>query len=122
MLVPDLAGWRRERLPLIPDGNIDVVLDWVCEILSPDTACKDRTRKLPLYGELGVAHAWLVDPAAKTIEVLRFADEHASCLGPGVTTIRCAPSRSTPCRSIWRRCGRGGRDFPLLWCFLIRLN
>lgn len=76
VLVPDLAGWRRERLPLIPDGPIEVVPDWVCEILSPGTARKDRSRKLPLYGRLGVAHAWLVDPAAKTIEVLRHADGH----------------------------------------------
>ena len=81
LLVPDLAGWRRERLPLIPDGHIDVVSDWVCEILSPGTASKDRTRKLPLYGKLGVAHAWLVDPAAKTVEVLRFADGHWVLLG-----------------------------------------
>ena len=81
VLVPDLAGWRRERLPLIPDGHIDVVPDWVCEILSPGTARKDRTRKLPLYGKLGVAHAWLVDPAAKTVEVLRFADGHWVLLG-----------------------------------------
>lgn len=76
VLVPDLAGWRRERLPLIPDGPIEAVPDWVCEILSPSTARKDRARKLPLYGRLGVAHAWLVDPAAKTIEVLRYADGH----------------------------------------------
>lgn len=76
VLVPDLAGWRRERLPLIPDGPIEVVPDWVCEILSPGTARKDRARKLPLYGRLGVTHAWLVDPAAKTIEVLRYADGH----------------------------------------------
>lgn len=81
VLVPDLAGWRRERLPLIPDGHIDVVPDWICEILSPGTARKDRARKLPLYGKLGVAHAWLVDPAAKTIEVLRFADSHWILLG-----------------------------------------
>ena len=81
VLVPDLAGWRRERLPLIPDGHIDIVADWVCEILSPSTARKDRARKLPLYGKLGVAHAWLVDPAAKTIEVMRFADGHWVLLG-----------------------------------------
>lgn len=81
VLVPDLAGWRRERLPLIPDGHIDVVPDWICEILSPGTARKDRARKLPLYGKLGVPHAWLVDPAAKTIEVLRFADGHWILLG-----------------------------------------
>lgn len=81
VLVPDLAGWRRERLPLIPDGHIDVVPDWVCEILSPGTASKDRRLKLPLYGKLGVPHAWLVDPAATTVEVLRFTDGHWVLLG-----------------------------------------
>ena len=76
VLIPDLAGWRRERLPLIPDGPIEVVPDWICEILSPNTANKDRKIKLPLSGKLGVTHAWLVDPYAKTIEVMRFADGH----------------------------------------------
>jgi Uma2 family endonuclease len=81
VMVPDLAGWRRERLPLIPDGPIAVVPDWVCEILSPATANKDRRIKLPLYGQLGVEHAWLIDPNAKTIEVMRFSDGHWVLLG-----------------------------------------
>lgn len=76
VMVPDLAGWRRERLAEIPDGPITVVPDWVCEILSPSTAMKDRAIKLPLYGELGAKHAWIVDPAAKTIEILRRESEH----------------------------------------------
>ena len=74
VIVPDLAGWRRERLPVVPDGAITVVPDWVCEILSPTTAVKDRKIKLPIYASLGVGHAWLVDPAARTVEVLRRAD------------------------------------------------
>ncbi len=81
VLVPDLGGWRRERLPLIPDGPIEVAPDWICEILSPSTTNKDRKLKLPLYGKLGVTYAWLVDPVAKTIEVLRFADGHWVLLG-----------------------------------------
>jgi len=81
VLVPDLAGWRRERLPLIPDGPIDVAPDWICEILSPSTANKDRKLKLPLYGKLGVAHAWIVDPYAKTIEVMRLEAGHWLLLG-----------------------------------------
>ena len=76
VLVPDLAGWRRERLPLIPDGPVDVVPDWICEILSPGTANRDRRIKLPLYGQLGVRHAWIVDPAVRTIEVMRFEAPH----------------------------------------------
>ena len=81
VLIPDLGGWRRERLPLIPDGPIDVAPDWICEILSPSTANKDRKLKLPLYGKLGVPHAWIVDPYAKTFETYRYADGHWLLLG-----------------------------------------
>jgi Uma2 family endonuclease len=67
--VPDLAGWRRERMPAVPeDHRFEVVPDWVCEILSPATAKKDRAVKLPCYAQYGVAHAWLVDPEARTLE------------------------------------------------------
>lgn len=69
VVVPDLAGWRRERMPHIPDDHrFEVVPDWVCEILSPGTVKKDRVLKLPLYGRYGVAYAWLVDPAERTLE------------------------------------------------------
>jgi Uma2 family endonuclease len=67
--VPDLAGWRRERMPELPEGHrFEVVPDWVCEILSPSTANKDRTLKLPFYAGYKVSHAWLVDPEARTLE------------------------------------------------------
>ncbi len=67
--VPDLAGWRRERMPAVPDDHrFEVVPDWVCEILSPASARKDRALKLPLYAHHGVAHAWLVDPDLRTLE------------------------------------------------------
>jgi Uma2 family endonuclease len=70
--VPDLAGWRRERMPTIPQGHrFEVVPDWVCEILSPSTASKDRDIKMPLYAEYGVPYAWLVDPTSKTLEACR---------------------------------------------------
>jgi Uma2 family endonuclease len=81
VMVPDLAAWRRERLPSVPEGQIDVVPDWICEILSPGTAVKDRKVKLPLYGALGVGHAWLIDPAARTVEVLRQAHGQWSVVG-----------------------------------------
>lgn len=69
VVVPDLAGWRRERMPAVPDDQRFLVTpDWVCEILSPSTARKDRTIKLPLYAHYGVPHAWLVDPLARTLE------------------------------------------------------
>ena len=71
VVVPDLAGWRRERMPRDPTtAHIDLAPDWVCEVLSPSTARLDRTRKLPLYARTGVAHVWLIDPLARSLEVL----------------------------------------------------
>lgn len=73
--VPDLAGWRRERMPKVPDDHrFEVVPDWVCEILSPSTARKDRFVKLPIYAKYGVAHAWLVDPDAHTLEAFELRE------------------------------------------------
>lgn len=67
--VPDLAGWRRGRMPSVPeDHRFEVVPDWICEILSPATAKKDRIVKLPIYAQFGVAHVWIVDPVAQTLE------------------------------------------------------
>jgi Uma2 family endonuclease len=67
--VPDLAGWRRERMPVLPRGHrATVVPDWVCEVLSPSTAGTDREIKMPIYAHFGVAYAWLLDPLAHTLE------------------------------------------------------
>ena len=75
VLVPDLAGWRVERMPKLPDtAFFTVVPDWVCEVLSPSTARLDRAKKLRIYAEVGVGHAWLVDPILRTLEVLRGTD------------------------------------------------
>jgi Uma2 family endonuclease len=72
VLVPDLAGWRRSRMPELPDAAyLTLAPDWVCEVLSPRTVSLDRVRKLAAYGGTGVGHAWLVDPQARTLEVLR---------------------------------------------------
>jgi Uma2 family endonuclease len=71
VVVPDLAGWRRSRLPRVPDAAYCTVApDWVCEILSPSTASLDRAKKLRIYADEQVEHAWLADPAARTLEVL----------------------------------------------------
>jgi Uma2 family endonuclease len=69
VLVPDLAGWRRERMPRLPDtAYFALAPDWICEVLSPSTASIDRAKKLRIYGREGVAHAWLLDPIAQTLE------------------------------------------------------
>jgi Uma2 family endonuclease len=74
VLVPDLAGWRRSRLPVVSDQPpyFRLAPDWVCEVLSPSTYRLDRIKKLRIYGREGVKHAWLVHPGERTLEVLRF--------------------------------------------------
>ena len=75
VLVPDIAGWRRERMPHLPDTAwFELAPDWVCEVLSPSTARIDRVEKLPLYAAFGVRHAWLVDPELRTLEVFENRD------------------------------------------------
>jgi Uma2 family endonuclease len=70
VLVPDIAGWRRERLPELPEGSgTDLAPDWVCEVLSPSTEKFDRLEKLPRYASAGIAHLWLVDPSKRRLEV-----------------------------------------------------
>ncbi len=77
VFVPDIAGWRRERMPTIPDvAAFELVPDWVCEVVSPHTAGLDRLRKLPRYAGYGVAHAWVIDPAAHGLEVYRLEGRH----------------------------------------------
>jgi len=70
ILVPDLAGWRRERLPSLPEASwFELAPDWVCEILSPSTAATDRAVKMPIYAREQVPFLWLIDPDARTLEV-----------------------------------------------------
>lgn len=71
VIVPDVAGWRRERLPSLPhSAAIETPPDWVCEVLSPSTQRFDRTDKLAIYAAFAVGHCWYVDPLARTLEVL----------------------------------------------------
>lgn len=72
VLVPDLAGWRRERMPRIPDvAAFTLAPDWVCEVTSPGTGRLDRCPKMGVYAREGVCHLWLVDPLARTLETYR---------------------------------------------------
>jgi hypothetical protein len=72
VVVPDLAGWRRERMRAMPrQAFFTLAPDWVCEVLSPSTERADRGRKLRIYAEAGVAHVWFLKPADRTLEVLR---------------------------------------------------
>jgi Uma2 family endonuclease len=91
---PDVAGWRRERLAVLPsDAAIGVVPDWVCEILSPTTRRHDLLVKKPYYAKIGVAHHWLIDLPARTLTAYRlesgrwlelgvYGDEHEVRIEP----------------------------------------
>lgn len=71
VVVPDVAGWRVERLTPFPEtAYIETPPDWLAEILSPSTQALDRTDKLAVYAEFGVKHCWYVDPLARTLEVM----------------------------------------------------
>lgn len=68
---PDVAAWRRERLPPPWSHPVKVVPDWICEIVSPSHQAHDRVVKRRLYAESGVAFYWILDPQARTLEALR---------------------------------------------------
>jgi Uma2 family endonuclease len=94
VLVPDLAGWRRERMPVFQrTPAFELAPDWVCEVLSPSRAWVDRSVKLPVYAREGVSHAWLVDPEARTLEVFRLEGGRYSLLGTheGADRVRAEP-------------------------------
>jgi Uma2 family endonuclease len=72
VVVPDLAGWRRERMPEMPEvAYFELAPDWICEVLAPSTARLDRTKKLSVSARERVHHGWAVDPLAQTLEVFR---------------------------------------------------
>ena len=75
ILVPDLAGWRRERMPEFPDTvYFTLAPDWVCEVLSPSTRDLDRHGKRPVYGREGVRRLWFIDPIARDLEAFELRD------------------------------------------------
>lgn len=94
VLVPDLAGWRRERMPALPgEPHFTLAPDWICEVLSPSTAAIDRVKKLAIYAREGVGHAWLADPDARTLEVLRLENGRWTI---AATFAGTAPVRAEP--------------------------
>lgn len=95
VIVPDLAGWRRERMPVLDAREPFVTLapDWVCEVLSPSTERLDRREKLAIYRREGVSHVWFVNPLARTLEVLALRDAHYAVFDvfAGAERVRAAP-------------------------------
>ena len=94
VLVPDLAGWRRARMPTVAAlPFFTLVPDWICEVLSPSSEQLDRGKKLRVYAREGVQHAWLVDPLLRTLEVLALAShELIPCAAhEGAVNVRVPP-------------------------------
>ena len=94
VVVPDLAGWRQQHLPMIPDAAfLSVAPDWACEVISPSTEGIDRGLKLAVYAREGVPHLWLVNPKSRTLEVLSLADGRWTLLGThvGAVVVRAEP-------------------------------
>ena len=94
VIVPDQAGWRREKVPQLPNvAAYDQAPDWACEVISPNTGRIDRSRKMRIYAREEVGHLWIVDPLLRTIEVYRLEGDHwivASVYG-GVEPARIEP-------------------------------
>jgi Uma2 family endonuclease len=94
IVVPDLAGWRRERMPEFPDtAAFSLAPDWACEVVSPTTERLDRAKKMPVYARERVSHLWIVNPVARTLEVYRLADGRWLLLATheGATRVRAEP-------------------------------
>jgi len=94
VLVPDIAAWRRERLPVL--GNVaafTLAPDWVCETISPTTGAIDRGRKMRIYARERVRHLWIVDPLAHTLEVYRLESDRwvVAAAHAGTDMVRAEP-------------------------------
>ena len=99
VLVPDLAGWRRERMPEMPDVvGFTLPPDWICEVLSPSTERLDRAGKLAVYRRERVPHIWLINPIAETLEVMRLEGDRYSLIDTfaGETEVRAEPFDAVP--------------------------
>lgn len=106
IVVPDLAGWRRERMPDYPDTPyFTLPPDWVCEILSPSTRRIDLYKKRPIYARAGVSHLWLIDPAARGLEAftLRGGEWVLTATLDGEADVSTPPFDATtfPLAALW---------------------
>ncbi len=99
VVVPDIAAWRRDRLPNLPDTAwIGIAPDWVCEILSDSTERHDRNGKRSIYAEAGVPYLWLLDPRALLLEVFQLTAGHwlLSTTISGGQVVKAVPFEATP--------------------------
>ena len=109
IVVPDLAGWRRETMPEMPVDKAYFVLapDWVCEVLSPSTRALDRGQKLRVYAEHGVGFVWFVEPLEQLVEVLELdgATYRIVDSAQGDVAVRLKPFDAIefPLGALWQR-------------------
>lgn len=104
LCVPDVAGWRRRRLPELPDGHrFEAVPDWLLEVSSPSTASYDRETKMPCYAAFGVPHVWIADPGSRVLEVHELADGRYREIGrfEGDSPIRAVPFEAIEIEAPW---------------------
>lgn len=94
VVVPDLAGWKKRRMPTVPmDHKFTTVPDWICEIESPSTSSHDRIKKRPLYAAAGVKQFWWIEPLPRLVEVYRAEADGWKLVGTygGNTKVRMEP-------------------------------
>jgi len=94
ILVPDIAGWRREKMASLPEkAFFELAPDWVCEVLSPGTEAIDRGRKMEVYAREGVSYLWLVNPIHRTLESYRLVASRWTLLATfvGDQTVQAEP-------------------------------
>ncbi len=97
VMVPDLAGWRRERMESLPETAwFECVPDWVCEVISPSTGRIDRAVKMPLYAHYGVKYIWIVDPDLKTLEAYQLQEDKSVNKWLLIKTLQDAEAVSLP--------------------------
>jgi Uma2 family endonuclease len=112
VVVPDVAGWRRARLPQLPSAPaFTVAPDWVCEVLSPSTEAVDRVPKLRIYGRENVSHVWFVNPSSQTLEVLRLENGRwvVAATHDGDVTVNVEPFEAVPL-DLFRLWGRSAAE------------
>jgi Uma2 family endonuclease len=110
--IPDLAGWRRERVPVLPEKQWTSAPDWACEVLSPSTRGYDRRIKRPFYARIGVQHLWFVDLEERTLSVNTQVNGfwmETGVYGEDDTRVRVAPFEDVELRLGWLWQSVGGK-------------
>jgi Uma2 family endonuclease len=72
VLQPDILFVSKARRPLLARDGIHGAPDLIVEILSPSSGRRDFIQKRAIYQQAGVAEYWLVDPALRQINLIRF--------------------------------------------------